>query len=276
MSVIDIHTHILEAYDNWKPEVHDFIRSYNPIFYDNYAFNMSLEGILKDMDESGIDYAVVLPEYAPITHGVITNEFVGNFCRKSKRLIPFASVNPNLTAHPAKELRLAIADFGFKGIKLIPTYNHFYPNESRMYPIYELAEELNIPVMIHTGSSVFKGSKLKYGDPLYLDEIAVDFPDLTIIQSHGGRGFWYDRAFFLAKLHQNVFIDLAGLPPRNLMKYFPELPQIGHKVIFGSDWPVVPSRKENIMNIGKLPLDNKIIEHILGGNAEGILRLKDT
>lgn len=68
--------------------------------------------------------------------------------------------------------------------------------------------------------------KLKHANPLHLDDVAVDFPDLTIIQAHGGRGFWYDTAFFLARLHRNVYINISGLPPKNLLKYFPELAKI--------------------------------------------------
>lgn len=123
-----------------------------------------------------------------------------------------------------------------------------------MYKLYEKAQELKIPVVFHTGSSVFKNAKLKYGDPLYLDDVAVDFPDLTIVQAHGGRGFWYDTAFFLAKHHKNVYIDIAGLPPQNLLRYFPGLEKIADKVVFGSDWPGVPSIRKNIEALMSLSL----------------------
>ncbi len=158
-------------------------------------------------------------------------------------------------------------------MKLLPPYQHFYPNDARFYALYAKAQELDIPVVFHTGSSVFKNAKLKFGNPLYLDDVAVDFPDLAIVQAHGGRPFWYSIAFFLAKRHRNVYIDISGLPPENLLKYFPGLEKIAHKVIFGSDWPGVPSVKANIEAIQKLPLKTDTKRKILEENAFQLMQL---
>jgi predicted TIM-barrel fold metal-dependent hydrolase len=130
---------------------------------------------------------------------------------------------------------------------------------------------LKIPVMIHTGASVFKGARLKYGDPLWIDDVAVDFPDLTLIQAHSGRGFWYRRAFFLARLHQNVYMEIAGLPPQKLLDYFPELEKNADKIIFGSDWPGLRSIRANIAAIRSRPLSEETKARILGQNAARIL-----
>jgi hypothetical protein len=168
-----------------------------------------------------------------------------------------------------------VADKGFRGLKLYPTYQHYYPNEARIYPIYAKAQELKIPVLLHVGSSVFTGARLKYGDPLYLDDVAVDFPGLVLAQSHSGRPFWYDRAFALARLHENVYMEVAGLPPQRLLSYFPELEKISHKVIYGSDWPGVPAIEENIQAIRELPIGEKAKQLILGGNAARILGIEN-
>lgn len=151
-------------------------------------------------------------------------------------------------------------------------YKYFYPNDRSVYPLYAKAEELGIPVMIHTGSSTFKGARLKYGDPLFVDDVAIDFPDLNLLLVHGGRGFWYDRAFFLARLHRNVYLEISGLPPRNLLKYFPELWKIPDKVVFGSDWPAAPPIAQAVEAIKGLPLDEGVIEGIWGGNAQRVLK----
>ena len=103
--------------------------------------------------------------------------------------------------------------------------------------------------------------------------MAVDFPDLKIVMAHSGRGFWYDRAFFLARMHENVYMELAGLPPTRLLEYFPELERNADKVIFGSDWPGMPYIKRNIELILKLPLRASTFEKILGGNAARVLGL---
>jgi len=109
--------------------------------------------------------------------------------------------------------------------------------------------------------------------PSFFDDIAVDFPDLKIVLVHGGRGFWYDRALFLARLHSNIYLEIAGLPPQNLLQYFPELDKITDKVIFGSDWPGVPSIKKNIEIIKQLPFGAEAIDNILGGNAAKLINL---
>lgn len=188
-------------------------------------------------------------------------------------MIPFANVNPYLTANPAREVERCVRELGMRGLKLYPTYQYFYPNDRMLYPVYARACELGVPVMVHTGSSVFAGARMKYGDPLYLDDVAVDFPDLPLLLVHGGRGFWYDRAFFLARLHPNVYLEVAGLPPQKLLAYFPELDRIADKVIYGSDFPGMPYIKENIETIRGLPLPEEAKEKILGGNAARILGL---
>jgi predicted TIM-barrel fold metal-dependent hydrolase len=110
----------------------------------------------------------------------------------------------------------------------------------------------------------------------YLDDIAVDFPDLTIVMAHSGRGFWYDTCFFLSRLHRNVYMDITGLPPHRLLTYFPELEKNADKVIFGSDWPTMPTGiRKNITAIESLPLNEGALETIFFGNASGILDKKN-
>jgi len=223
------------------------------------------------MDEAGIDYAVILAELAPITTGIADNEYVAEFCSQSERLIPFASINPFTCKHPAQELEHLVRNYGFRGLKLYPTYQQYYPNDARMYPLYSKAQELGIPISLHIGSSVFAGARLKYGDPIYLDDAAVDFPDLVLLQCHSGRPFWYQKAFSLAWLHKNIYMEISGLPPKKLLNYFPELERIAHKVIYGSDWPGVSTIKENIQAVRELPISENSVRKILGENAASLL-----
>jgi predicted TIM-barrel fold metal-dependent hydrolase len=226
------------------------------------------------MDESGVDFAVILAELAPITSGIAANEDVSQFCSQSPRLIPFASIDPNTSENPVDELEELVRNQGFKGLKLYPTYQQFYPNESKIYPLYAKAQELDIPVLLHIGSSIFTGSRLKYGDPLYLDDVAVDFPELKILQAHSGRPFWYQKALTLARIHKNVYMEVSGLPPQNLLTYFPELERIAHKVVYGSDWPSVATIKENIIALEGLSLSEEAKQMILGQNAARLLKLR--
>jgi len=271
--VIDFHFHA-GLYHEYHPWVIEWIRTQ---MEEPEAFIqevMTPAGIIRYLDDSGVDYAVALAELSPITTGVLSNEEVAEFCQGNDRMIPFCSINPFLVADLAAELERYVTEMGFRGLKLYPTYHHFYANSNRVYPLYAKAEALGIPVMVHTGSSVFKGARLKYGDPLYMDDVAVDFPGLTLLMVHSGRGFWYDRAYFLAKLHANLYMEIAGLPPQRLLEYFPELERVADKVIFGSDWPGMPYIKRNIEIIRDLPLKEETKEKILGGNAARILGIE--
>lgn len=271
--VIDFHIHAVH-YEHYNESALVYMQNIQAgedwqEFYQRYRHPEQFVGYLQTC---GVDYGVVLAELCPAATGTCTNEYILQFCAEQEKLIPFASVNPYMTPNAAKELKRLFSN-GFRGIKLYPTYQLFYPNESLLYPLYAQAEALRIPVMFHTGSSVFKGSRLKYGNPLYLDDVAVDFPDLPIVIVHSGRGFWYQQAFFLARLHENVYMEVAGLPPQKLLDYFPELDRIADKVLFGSDWPSIKDIGQNIDTIRSLPLPEAAKENILGKNAAKLLNL---
>ncbi len=270
---IDFHVH-LALYAHHKPWVTEWIRKYYPDNYEEFINRYNDPGAFEELlTAEGVDYACILAEQSPITTGLCGNEQVREFCAGRKRLIPFCDLNPFLYTDLGAELRRKVEDEGFRGVKLYPTYQHYYLNAPRIYPLYQAAQDLGIPVLIHTGSSVFKGSRLKYGDPLHLDDVAVDFPALNLVMAHSGRGFWYDRAFSLSRLHANVYMEISGLPPAKLLRYFPELARNADKVIFGSDWPGLPSIAGNIEAISHLPISGKGAEMILGGNAARLLRL---
>jgi len=268
--VIDFHFHA-GLYHDLHPWVIDWLKETVPDPAAYVSGILTREGIARFLRENGVDYAVVLAELSPITTGMVSNEQVAEICRGVDCLIPFCNLNPFLVADLAGELERYVTELSFRGMKLYPTYQHFYANDSRLYPLYAKAQELGIPVMVHTGSSIFRGARLKYGDPLYLDDVAVDFPGLTLLIVHGGRGFWYDRAYFLTKLHTNVYLEISGLPPQRLLDYFPELERVADKVIFGSDWPGMPHIGRNIELIRGLPLAEETKAKILGGNAARIL-----
>jgi uncharacterized protein len=272
--IVDVHVHT--AATEQAPESFlDYMAAHVPGDLAAFIAEFSRpERFLELMDENGVDYACVLAEIAPATSGIASNEHVRDFCAASPRLIPVCTVNPYLHHEPGRLLERLVRGEGFRGLKLYPTYAFFYPNDRRLYSVYAVAEQLGIPVQVHTGSSVFRGSRLKYGDPLYLDDVAVDFPDLSILVTHGGRPFWYDHAITLCRLHRNVFIDIAGLPPRKLLGYFPDLPRLAHKFVFGSDWPGLPGTiADNVAAIRGLPLPDEAKGAILGETAMRLYKI---
>jgi predicted TIM-barrel fold metal-dependent hydrolase len=274
MPIVDFHIHPVH-YQSMTPSYLAFLRrQWGDGFEEMMRKYDSPKAFLSLMDECSIDYAVILAEIAPVTTGIADNESVAKFCFASSRLIPFASINPHTTARPDEELERLIEEKGFRGLKLYPSYQQYYPNDAKIYPLYAKAQALKIPVLLHMGSSVFAGSRLKYADPLYLDDVAVDFPDLVLIQSHSGRPIWYETASALARLHANVFMEIAGLPPQKLPTYFPELERLADKVVYGSDWPGVPTIKENIQAIRNLDLAEEAKRKILGENALRLLGIQ--
>ncbi len=275
MKRIDFHVHLNPLlYEFQHPWVTEWIRQTHPSGFDEFCEKYSDPGRFEELlAEQGVDCACVLAALNQLTAGLCTNERVRDFCRGRARLIPFCDVNPFVFTRPADELKRLVTEEGFRGLKLYPTYQQYFLNDSRMYPVYRTAQDLGIPVLIHTGSSVFRGTRLKYGDPLHLDDVAVDFPDLKIVMAHSGRPLWYDRALFLSRLHKNVYMEISGLPPSKLLVYFPELGRNADKVIFGSDWPGMPHIKRNMDAVAALPLPPGAAEKILGGNAARVLGL---
>jgi len=272
LKIIDFHVHI-GLKEHWHDWVHDYQKSASSELYERYDELTDPDRFALHLENHAIARAVILPEISPLTTGVVPNEYVLEFCEGRDVFIPFCTVNPALVSSPGRVFKKLVR-MGARGLKLYPSYNYFYPNERRLYPLYALAQEQGLPVLFHTGSSIFRGSKIKYADPLHLDDVASDFPELTLLMAHGGRGLWYDQAFFLSRLHPNLYLEISGLPPRNLLKYFPDLEKNSDKIVYGSDWPGIQTISSNIEPIRKLPLSQESITKILYGNAARILGLK--
>jgi predicted TIM-barrel fold metal-dependent hydrolase len=272
--VIDCHTHMVR-YESFTPGYRRFLENYRPdyfgAFMERYDNPANVDAML---EAAGVERAVVMAEPTPLTTGMASTEYVVDFCRRSRRLIPFASFDPFLTPNLPEELERAVKELGCRGLKLYPSYQYFAPNDAKLYPLYAKAQDLDIPVTFHTGSSVFPGARLKWADPLLLDDLATDFPRLRVLMAHGGRPFWYDRAAFLARLHPNFYLELSGLPPRKLLTYFPELERIADKTLFATDWPALPTDiDQNIADFSALPLSDRAKRLILEENARRVLQL---
>lgn len=271
--VIDVHVHA-SSIAAWGEQWH-FVESFSAT--SGFSTACDDEGVMQPhlleafLDHNGVDYALLLPELSPLTTYYVDNEWIIKFCADRERLLPCANINPHLVSDVGGEIRRLIIEHDVRAVKLAPTYQYFYPNDARLYPLYAAAQELGVPVHVHTGTSVFPQAKIKYGDPLLLDEVAVDFPHLKLVVVHSGRGFWYDQAFFLAQQHEHVYLEIAGLPPKKLLDYFPKFARLTHKFIFGSDWPAMPGLAENIAAVRALPISPQEHDAILGGTAARLL-----
>jgi predicted TIM-barrel fold metal-dependent hydrolase len=195
-------------------------------------------------------------------------------------LIPFGSVDPTKGADAVRRARSLVTEHGVCGFKFHPSLQGFAPNDAAHYPLYAAIEELGVPALFHTGQTGIgaglpggRGIKLRYSAPMLLDDVAADFPGLTIVMAHPSVP-WQDEAISIATHKANVYIDLSGWSP----KYFP--PQLmraaggllKHKVLFGSDYPLItPDRW--LRDFEALDLKPEVRPLILKDNAARMLGL---
>ncbi|TDD08388.1 amidohydrolase [Saccharopolyspora terrae] len=215
-------------------------------------------------------------------HPRIANEEVAESCAEHPEvLIPFASVDPWKGKAGVREARRLVTEHGVRGFKFHPSIQGFSPNDPMAYPLYEAIEELGVPALFHTGQTGIGagvpgggGIRMKHANPMLVDDVAVDFPELRIILAHPSFP-WQDEALAVATHKPYVYIDLSGWSP----KYFP--PQLVHyansllqdKVLFGSDYPVItPDRW--LSDFEKLDMKPHVRPKILKDNAVTLLGLK--
>jgi predicted TIM-barrel fold metal-dependent hydrolase len=189
------------------------------------------------------------------------------------RLIAFGSVHPGFSKDVAGDTSRVI-ERGARALKVHPPHQRFRANAYQdalpaLADLYRVAEEAGVPVTIHTGTSVFPGARSRFGDPMDVDDVAIDFPKLTILLAHGGRPLWMEAAFFLVRRHPNVHLEVSGIPPGKLLEYFPRLEEIAAKTIWGTDWPSpgIKSMRTNVDAFLALPLPDDAKQAILCGNA---------
>jgi predicted TIM-barrel fold metal-dependent hydrolase len=275
--ITDCHIHI-EPYEMFKPVALELMKK-RANFEEVAAFSRSAKAFLVYLDRCGVDRAVLINYVAPETIGLTAevNQFVADYVNEDrKRLIPCGSVHPRHTSNILADVE-HILRLGLRMIKIHPPHQLLYPNDylsgmKELEIIYRAAEGNGIPVMFHTGTSVFPGARNKYGDPIYVDDVAVDFPKLKILLAHGGRPLWMDTAFFLIRRHPNVYLDVSGIPPKKLLNYFPRLSEIAQKTLFGTDWPGpgVPDIKQVLDQFTALPMSEETRKQILEKTAANL------
>ncbi len=194
--------------------------------------------------------------------------------------IPFASIDPAKGKMGAREARNLIENYGVKGFKFHPISQEFFPNDPKAFPLYEEIAAAKLPALFHTGQTGIgagmrggAGIRLKYGNPMYLDDVAVDFPDMPIIMAHPSFP-WQEEALAVCLHKPQVYIDLSGWSP----KYFPAIlvqyanTLIKHKVLFGSDYPLItPDRW--LADFEKVEFKPEVRPLILKENAIKLLGL---
>jgi uncharacterized protein len=272
MGVTDCHVHINPLWE-MRPDAAALLGFANeaPSRYltDPVAF-------LGYLTECGVERAVLINYVAPEVIGYTekANDFVTEYARTDpERLLAIGGLRADRPDAEAEVGRLA-ERLRLRGIKLHPPHQGFRPNAyvdgqlPGLRGLYAACERYALPLIFHTGTSVFPRARNRFADPLFVEDVAIDFPNLTIVLAHGGRPLWMETAVFLTRRFPNVWLEVSGIPPSRLLDYFPTLPRLADKVLFGTDWPGpgVKDIRANLEAFRALPIPADAQQRILEEN----------
>jgi predicted TIM-barrel fold metal-dependent hydrolase len=282
VTALDVHVHV-------EQDAHGHLSLDEELMDASAAYFKSSESRTPTVDDLATRYreagmaAVVFTVDATTATGhpaLSSEEIAERAAEHADVLIPFGSVDPHQGAAAVERARRLVEDHGVRGFKFHPSLQAFAPDDPAYSPLWGTIEELGVPALFHTGQNGIgaglpggRGIKLRYSNPLLLDDIAADFPHLTVVLAHPSVP-WQAEAISMATHKANVFIDLSGWRP----KYFPaELVRamrgpLRRKVMFGSDYPLIPPERW-LADFAELDLPAESHRDILVGTATRILDL---
>jgi uncharacterized protein len=277
LPLVDVHLHAARL-PTLKLTWQDWVQGFGDLHRKVYdeagavipsAFDSYLAG-------EGVDIALLFAEYSPKVTGVQAIEDMTPVAAANPdRIKVVANVNPHVHYPVDAEVRRQL-DLGAVALKIHPVHAGFAANDRAMYPAYEVCQAAGVPLVVHCGTSVFPGSSNKFADPIHIDDVLRDFRQLTVVLAHGGRGWWYDAAAFLALSSERVWIELSGLPPSRLREYYARhnWARLTRRMIFATDWPGVPGIAANARAVRALCPDETTAGLVLAGNAMRVYNLK--
>jgi predicted TIM-barrel fold metal-dependent hydrolase len=240
----------------------------------------SADELVKAMDAQGIARAALVNSVAPEVTGItdLVNPWIARYVEGHRdRLVPVGGIHPRYSRDIAGDMKRLLDVHRLGAIKLHPPHMELAANAYRtdcpsLADVYRLAGEAKRPVFIHTGTSIFPGARNVYADPMACDDVAVDFPQTTIVLCHAGRPLWYETAFFLVRRHPNVMLDISSIPPRRLLEVLPRISEVADRLLWGTDWPSkgVKSMRQNVEDFLSLPLSDAVRRKILFDNAAAL------
>ena len=263
--IIDCHTHVNNYHDEQVE-----------------ALGECIAKLQASMRRNRVDVALVLTSYKVVPVRPSTRAVV-EATRQHANLHVVAGISwANLTGGDLEELRSLLQERAIKGLKLYPGYEPFYPSDSKLSPIYSLAEEFDVPVMIHTGDTYSPTGKVKYSHPLNVDEVAVDYPRVKFVICHLGNP-WLRDCMEVVYKNENVYADISGLVLGDFSDRFEEYmrKQLQEmllwgmnpgKVLFGTDWPI-SSMESYLKFMEELRLPAKDKRLMFAENAARLFRI---
>lgn len=241
---VDVHVHI-QPWEQLKPDVRAKMTQGRPDLEQISTFQGDPHAFAAYLDEMGVSRCGLVNYPAPRIMGFdqSTNDFVAAYRdQRPDKFLAWGGMDPEWVDDPRGEMERLLDELRLDGIKVHPPHQGFRANAylhelPELRVLYETCEARGVPVMVHTGTSVFPGARSNLGNPMDCDDIAVDFPELKLVMAHCGRPLWYEEAFFVCRRHPNVMMDLSGIPPKQLANVLPRLELLGDKILWGTDWP---------------------------------------
>ncbi|GAB4583727.1 4-hydroxyphenyl-beta-ketoacyl-CoA hydrolase [Nocardia sp. IFM 10818] len=282
ITALDMHVHIEQDHHGCLSLDQELMDASAAYFKSSDNRTPTVDDIAERYRAAGMAAVVFTVDAATSTgHPAISSEDIAERAAEhADVLIPFGSVDPLRGDAAIAQARRLVTEYGVRGFKFHPSLQGFAPNEPRFNPLWEALEELGVPALFHTGQNGIgaglpggRGIKLRYSNPLLLDDIAADFPGLTVILAHPSVP-WQAEAISMATHKANVFIDMSGWSP----KYFPaELVKaaggmLRRKVLFGSDYPLIAPERW-LADFATLGLKDEVLPGIYKNNAVGLLGL---
>jgi predicted TIM-barrel fold metal-dependent hydrolase len=237
---------------------------------------LSVEGMQKHLNKSHD----LINFLCPLTKGQSareSNEKAAQLIKQFQgKAIGFAGFDPS-SKDPVGDIEYAINELGFNGLKIIPSILGLDINDKRFYPCYEKAQELEVPITIHTGAGLIMGCRIKHVRPILIDDVAFDFPGLKIIAAHLGCWDFMDVHSLLVR-HPNVYSDLSAWPLdaryTNLVPWTLFEQTVKDKLLLGSDYPAAQTPQSALESVKGLPISDDFKSKIIGENAAKLLGLE--
>jgi predicted TIM-barrel fold metal-dependent hydrolase len=278
--MIDFHTHpvMIRELVGDDPALQRAVRDVFQLYFPAQP----LEVFLAEMDEAGVERAVLLPLDCTSAHGcrIVTNEQVAELTAKNPRFVGFASVDPAGREAP-RQLERAIRSLGLQGLKLDPALQRFHLDDRELaWPLYQACEELGVPVLVHCGLSWSMKGQSRYARPLALEEAAQEFPRLRIVIAHCGWP-WVEEALLLALKYRTVYLDTSivysGTPADALRHVLAERigldvleRSLSRQLLFGSNYPRADIRR-TARGVAALPISPFLRDRLTEANAKELL-----
>jgi predicted TIM-barrel fold metal-dependent hydrolase len=283
LRAIDVHTHVQRSARAASPDASDEAMASMATYFKTDAKSYTVDelaGFYRTQRMAAVTFTVDVKD-APARPDQPTNEEIAERAHaNSDVLIPFASVDPARGREGVRQARRLIDEYGVRGFKFHPTAQAFQPDDRSAYPLYEVIQEAGLPALFHTGQTGAGagqrgggGLRLRYSNPIHLDDVAADFPDLTIIMAHPSFP-WQEEAISVALHKPLVHIDLSGWSP----KYFPPIlvqyanTLLKDKVLFGTDFPMLTPERW-LADLEKTGIRDEVKPRLLKDNAVRVLGL---